>query len=213
MLPEGNSPQHIDRLHEMDAINKTGTIKQKQKCLRNVIFDGRSAILPKFYRKGCAEDGVRDPGDEGPDPQVQTDHESDEEGEDPKFEQQEEEHTPMKKPNRPRDLVKRRVAARKWAQKDTRINPTRRITRKRAWGARMSEEERESQREMDRAGDRRRVANQTTEERAAHLVRRRETTAKRMATMNEEGLAIHRAKESAIRSKSKKHKWLGNSEL
>lgn len=50
----------------------------------------------------------------------------------------------------------------------------------------MSEEERERQRAMDRAGDQRRVANQTDEEREAHLVRRRETTTKRMAKMNEE---------------------------
>lgn len=75
----------------------------------------------------------------------------------------------------------------------------------------MSEEERERQRAMDRAGDRRRVANHTDEEREALLVRRRETTAKRMAKMNEEELAIYRAKESAIRSKTRKRKWLGNS--
>lgn len=84
MLREGNDLRHIDCLQEIDEINKTGTIKQKKKCSRNAIFNGRSAILPRFYRNGCAGDGVRYPGDGGPDPQVQTDHESDEEGEDPK---------------------------------------------------------------------------------------------------------------------------------
>jgi hypothetical protein len=116
MLPEGNNLRHIDRLQGIDAINKTGTIKQKKRCLRNVIFNGRSAILPRFYRKGCAEDGVRYPGDGSLDPQVQTDHGSDEEGEDLEIEQQEEEHAPKKKPNRPRDLVKRRLAARTWIE-------------------------------------------------------------------------------------------------
>jgi hypothetical protein len=50
MLREGNNLRHIDRLQEIDEINKTGTIKQK-KCLRNVTFNGRSAILPRFYRR------------------------------------------------------------------------------------------------------------------------------------------------------------------
>ena len=59
MLREGNNLRHVDRSQEIDAINKTGTIKQKKRCLRNVIFNGRSAILPRFYRKGCAENGVR----------------------------------------------------------------------------------------------------------------------------------------------------------
>lgn len=75
----------------------------------------------------------------------------------------------------------------------------------------MSEEERERQRAMDRTSDRRRVANQTDDGREAHLVKRRETTAKRMAKINEEELAIYRAKERAIRSKTRKLKWLGNS--
>lgn len=113
MLREGNNLRHIDRLQEIGAINNTGTIKQKKRCLRNVVLNGRSATLPRFYRKGCAEDGVRYPGDGGPDPQVQTDRESDEKGEDPEIEQQEGEHAPKKKPNRPRDLVKRRLAVRK----------------------------------------------------------------------------------------------------
>jgi hypothetical protein len=124
-LREGNNLRHVDRLQEIDKLNKTGTIKQK-KCLRNAIFNGRSAILRRFYSKGCAEDRFRYPGDGGPDPQVQTDHESDE-GEDPEIEQQEEEYAPKKKHNRPRDLVKRRLATRKWAQKHARINPTRQI--------------------------------------------------------------------------------------
>jgi len=55
MPREGNYLRLIDRLQEIEAINKTGTIKQKKRCLRNVIFNGRWAILPRFYRKGRAE--------------------------------------------------------------------------------------------------------------------------------------------------------------
>jgi hypothetical protein len=137
MLPEGNNLRYIDRLETIDAIDKTGTIEQKKRCLRNLILDGSSAILPKFYRKGCAEDGIRYPGDGGPDHQVETDHESDELEEDPEIEKQKEQHAPEKKPRRPRDPEKRRLAARKWAEKDRKINPNRLADRI----AKMNEEE------------------------------------------------------------------------
>ena len=39
---------------------KIGTIEQKKRCLRNLTLQGISAIVPKLYRKGCAEDGFRD---------------------------------------------------------------------------------------------------------------------------------------------------------
>jgi hypothetical protein len=118
MLPEGNNLRYIDRLEKIDAIDKTGTIEQKKRCLRNLILNRSSVILPKFYRKGCAEDGIRYRGDGGPDPQVETDHESNEEEEDPEIEKQKEQHAPKKKPRRPRDPEKRRLAARKGAEKD-----------------------------------------------------------------------------------------------
>jgi hypothetical protein len=105
--------------------------------LRNLILNGSSAILPKFYRKGCAEVGIRYPGDRGPDPQVKIDHESDEEEEDPEIEKQKEQHAPEKKSRRPRDPEKRRLAAGKWAEKDRKINPNRLADRI----AKMNEEE------------------------------------------------------------------------
>jgi len=59
MLPGGNNLRHIDRLKEIDAIDKTGTTEQKKRCFRKIILNGRSAILPYFYRKGRGEDGIR----------------------------------------------------------------------------------------------------------------------------------------------------------
>lgn len=137
MLPEGNNLQHIDRLIKIDGINKTGTTEWKKRCLRNLILNGSSAVLPKFYRNGRAEDGMRYPCDGGPDPQVETDHKSNEEEEDPEIEKQKEEHAPKKKPRRPRDPEKRRLAARKWAEKDRKINQNRLADRM----AKMNEEE------------------------------------------------------------------------
>lgn len=60
-----------------------------------------------------------------PDPQVETDHESDEEEEDPEIKKQKEQRAPKKKPRRPRHPEKRRLAAIKWAEKDRKINPNR----------------------------------------------------------------------------------------
>src|SRR2546423_798459 len=51
MPPEGTRHRHKDRLRQIDAIDKAGTTEQKRKCLRNIIFNGKSAILPHFYRK------------------------------------------------------------------------------------------------------------------------------------------------------------------
>lgn len=69
--------------------------------------------MSKFDRKSCAEDGIRYPGDGGPNLQVGIDHESDEEEEDPEVDRQRGEHVPKNKPSRPRDPEKRRLAARK----------------------------------------------------------------------------------------------------
>jgi hypothetical protein len=85
---------HEDRLKEIDEIGKRGTLEQKRKCLKN-ITDPKTGILPRFY-SARSKDGMRYPGDGGPDPQVETDHES-VEGEDITTEPQE-----GYVPNRPR---------------------------------------------------------------------------------------------------------------
>jgi hypothetical protein len=64
------------RLRHIDDIDKTGTIEQKRKCLKDVIC---KTFLPVFYsHQFPSQNGVRYPGDGGPDPQVETDYESDE---------------------------------------------------------------------------------------------------------------------------------------
>jgi hypothetical protein len=54
-----------------------GTEAEKKKFLTNTL----EFILPRFYSSQCKM-GKRYPGDGGPDPQVETDHESDMEWED-----------------------------------------------------------------------------------------------------------------------------------
>lgn len=85
---------HEDRLKEIDEIGKRGTLEQQRKCLKN-ITDPKTGILPRFYST-LSKDVTRYPGDGGPDPQVETDHESIE-GEDTTTEPQE-----AHVPNRPR---------------------------------------------------------------------------------------------------------------
>jgi hypothetical protein len=64
------------RIRHIDDIDKTGTIEQKRKCLKDVIC---KTFLPVFYsHQFPSQNGVRYPGDGGPDPQVETDYESDE---------------------------------------------------------------------------------------------------------------------------------------
>ncbi|KAF4471029.1 zinc finger 76 (expressed in testis) [Fusarium albosuccineum] len=64
-----------DRLKNMDEIDKKGSIEQKKRCLEYFLSHGQRGILPRFYSV-VHKDGVRYPGDGGPDPQVETDHES-----------------------------------------------------------------------------------------------------------------------------------------
>lgn len=122
MVPGGNNLCHIDRLAKIDAANRAETTEDKRRCLRNIIHNRRWRILPNFCRKNSCKNGVRYSGDGGPDPQVQTNHESCEDSEDSGVENHEEHSALQKKPNRPRDTEKRRVVARKWAQKEARIN-------------------------------------------------------------------------------------------
>jgi hypothetical protein len=63
-------------LSHIDDIDKTGSIDQKRKCLKDVIC---KTFLPVLYsHQFPSQNGVRYPGDGGPDPQVETDYESDE---------------------------------------------------------------------------------------------------------------------------------------
>ncbi|KAJ3526570.1 hypothetical protein NM208_g11126 [Fusarium decemcellulare] len=64
-----------DRLKNMDEIDKKGSIEQKKRCLEGFLAHGQKGILPGFYSV-ARKDGIRYPGDGGPDPQVETDHES-----------------------------------------------------------------------------------------------------------------------------------------
>jgi hypothetical protein len=67
--PEGNTNQsRIDRLREIDEINKRGTIEQKRRCLKDFLCNSRRGILPRFYSSNRFKEGVRYPGDGGPDP-------------------------------------------------------------------------------------------------------------------------------------------------
>ena len=64
-----------DRLKNMDEIDKKGSIEQKSSFLESFPVHGQKGILPPFYSV-ARKDGIRYPGDGGPDPQVETDHES-----------------------------------------------------------------------------------------------------------------------------------------
>lgn len=64
-----------DRLKNMDEIDKKGSIEQKSDFLESFLVHGQKGILPPFYSV-VRKDGIRYPGDGGPDPQVETDHES-----------------------------------------------------------------------------------------------------------------------------------------
>jgi hypothetical protein len=68
-----------DHLRIIDEINERGSIEQKKNCLARVLTHPQHGILPKFYSIRL-KSGVRYPGDGGPDPQVETDHDSTEEG-------------------------------------------------------------------------------------------------------------------------------------
>ena len=68
-----------DRLKIIDEIDERGSIAHKKNCLNRVLTHPQHGILPKFYSVRL-KSGVRYPGDGGPDPQVETDHESSEEG-------------------------------------------------------------------------------------------------------------------------------------
>lgn len=100
---------HEDRLKEIDDIGKRGALEQKRKCLLN-ITDPRAGILPRFY-SARSKDGMRYPGDGGPDPQVETDHES-VEGEDITTKPQED-YVPNR-PRRGRHRENRRHTDRLW---------------------------------------------------------------------------------------------------
>ena len=62
------------RIQEIDRINVMVTEAEKKKFLTNTL----KFILPRFYSSQCKA-GKRYPSDSGPDPQVETDHESDKE--------------------------------------------------------------------------------------------------------------------------------------
>jgi hypothetical protein len=53
------------RLRHIDDIDKTGTIEQKWKCLKDVIC---KTFLPFYSHLFPSQNGVRYPGDGGPDP-------------------------------------------------------------------------------------------------------------------------------------------------
>ena len=76
---EGLKLFHEDRLKEINEIGKRGTLEQKRKCLNNMTTP-KTGILPRLY-SALSKDGMRYPGDGGPGPQLETDHESTE-GED-----------------------------------------------------------------------------------------------------------------------------------
>ena len=71
------------RIQEIDRINVMGTEAGKKKFLTNTL----KFFLPRFYSSQC-KTGKRYPGDGGPDPQVETDHESDKKWEDLQLQQQ-----------------------------------------------------------------------------------------------------------------------------
>jgi hypothetical protein len=71
------------RIQEIDRINVMGTEAGKKKFLTNTL----KFFLPRFYSSQC-KTGKRYPGDGGPDPQVETDHESDKEWEGVQLQQQ-----------------------------------------------------------------------------------------------------------------------------
>ncbi len=64
-----------DRLKEVDGIDKHGYIEQKRVCLVNFLLHRKYGILSMFY---CliTKTGFRYPGDGGPGPEVETNHES-----------------------------------------------------------------------------------------------------------------------------------------
>ena len=67
-----------DRLRIIDEIDERGSIEQKKNCLTWVLTDPQHGILLRFYSVK-SRSGMRYPGDRGPNPQVETDHESTEE--------------------------------------------------------------------------------------------------------------------------------------
>ena len=63
-----------DRLKLMDEIFKRGSVEQQQKLLWK-LTDVRKGISPKFYSRKTRT-GIRYPGDGGPGPEIDSDHES-----------------------------------------------------------------------------------------------------------------------------------------
>ena len=68
-------------MEKIDEIDMSGTDEEKRKILLNLLRQ-KNVVIPQFYDKRFCRNGLRYPGDGGPDPQVETDHESEEDKED-----------------------------------------------------------------------------------------------------------------------------------
>lgn len=181
------------RIQEIDRINVMGTEAEKKKFLTNTL----KFILPRFYSSQC-KTGKRYPGDGGPDPQVETDHESDKKWEDLQLQQQDGNGARHKRTN--------------LSTKTKNISARKRF-------AKMENEQRQKflAKKLDQHHHRKANNNPrpSTEEekRLAKLRTRsfRERQSKRMANLSEEQQTAFKARKSEQRSASEKLKALRKS--
>lgn len=207
-----NKIQSIKRLEKIDEIDMSGTDEEKRKMLLNLLRQ-KNVVIPQFYDKRFCRNGLRYPGDGGPDPQVETDHESEEDKEDLVNELQEGASVPREiassKQQMEASISKKRkyseLQKRASAPKETRLSifnkeempasKSARQSKRQEWN---SEETKEidvaGRRESARIRSRIRRANQTIDQKIAAAAKARDRRRDKIANMNEEELVNFQAK-------------------